>query len=79
MRGLPTVIIGCLIVLSVVGVILKLVLDDIGKPDTCPYCSASLATESEDLSPLSQGRWEKLVASGQRREWADGATLDCTR
>jgi predicted amidophosphoribosyltransferase len=29
-------------VLVIVGVILRLVLDDIGKKDTCPYCSASL-------------------------------------
>jgi len=30
-------------VLAVVGVILKLLLDDIGEKYTCPYCSASLA------------------------------------
>lgn len=33
---------GCLIVLTVVGVIVKLVLDDIGRGDTCPHCSALL-------------------------------------
>jgi hypothetical protein len=31
------------IALAIVGTILKLVLDDIGKGDTCPYCSAQLA------------------------------------
>jgi hypothetical protein len=41
--GLATVVIGCLMLLTVVGVVLKLVLDDIGRGDTCPYCSAPLA------------------------------------
>jgi hypothetical protein len=41
--GLVTVVIGCLILLTVVGVILKLVLDDIARDDTCPYCLAPLA------------------------------------
>ena len=36
---LATIVIGCLMVLAVVGVILKLFLDDIGEKDTCPYCS----------------------------------------
>jgi hypothetical protein len=37
---LATVVIGCLVVLAVVGVIVKLLLSDIGGGDTCPYCSA---------------------------------------
>ncbi len=41
--GLATVVISCLIVLTIVGVIVRLLLDDIGKGDTCPYCSAPLA------------------------------------
>jgi hypothetical protein len=40
---LATLVLGCLIVLTVVGVVVKLVLDDIGRGDKCPYCSASLA------------------------------------
>jgi hypothetical protein len=34
--GLATVVIDCAMVLTIVGVILKLVLDDIGEKDTCP-------------------------------------------
>jgi predicted amidophosphoribosyltransferase len=41
--GLATVGIGCLMLLTVVGVFLKLVLDNIGRGDACPYCSAPLA------------------------------------
>jgi hypothetical protein len=40
--GLATVVIGSLMVLTIVGVIVKLLLDGLGKNDTCPYCSASL-------------------------------------
>jgi len=40
---LATLVIGCLILLAVVGVIVKLLLDNTGKGDTCPYCSAPLA------------------------------------
>jgi hypothetical protein len=57
-------------VLTVVGVIVKLVLDDIGKPDTCPSFTGN---ESDHLSPLSQGRWEKVVASGHPAPY--GCTL----
>jgi hypothetical protein len=39
---LATLVIGCLILLAVVGVIVKLLADDIGRGDTCPYCSAPL-------------------------------------
>jgi hypothetical protein len=39
---LATVVIGCLIVLTVVGVIVRLLLDNIGRDDTCPYCSVTL-------------------------------------
>jgi len=38
-----TLVIVCVIMLAVVGVIVKLLLDDIGEMDTCRYCSASLA------------------------------------
>jgi hypothetical protein len=37
-----TLIIGCLIVLAIVGVIGKLLLDGSGSGDACPYCSAPL-------------------------------------
>jgi hypothetical protein len=47
--GRATLVVGCLIVLAVVGVVTKLVLGDIGKGDTCPYCSASLEPKGEDL------------------------------
>jgi hypothetical protein len=40
---LATLVIGCLILLAVVGVIVNLLLDDTGKGDTCPYYSAPLA------------------------------------
>jgi hypothetical protein len=40
---LATLVIGWLIVFTIVGVIVKLLLDDIGSGDTCPYCSAGLA------------------------------------
>jgi hypothetical protein len=40
---LQLAVLGCLIVLTVVGVVVKLLLDDIGRGDKCPYCSASLA------------------------------------
>jgi hypothetical protein len=40
---LATLVIGCLVLLVVVAVIVKLLLDDIGRGDTCPYCSAPLA------------------------------------
>jgi hypothetical protein len=43
---LANVVIGCAMVLTIVGVILKLLLDDIGKKDTCPYCSASLTLKA---------------------------------
>ena len=39
---LATLIIGCGLLLAIVGTILKLILDDIGTGDTCPYCSAQL-------------------------------------
>ena len=41
--SLVTVVIGCLILLAVVGVITKLVLGNISKGDSCPYCSGPLA------------------------------------
>ncbi len=34
------VIIGCAVVLVTAGVLLKLLLDDLGPKDSCPYCSA---------------------------------------
>jgi hypothetical protein len=37
---LATLILGCLVLLAIVGGILKLILDDIGRGDACPYCSA---------------------------------------
>jgi hypothetical protein len=40
---LTSLVIGCLIVLTAVGVITNLLLDAIGRGDTCPYCSAPLA------------------------------------
>jgi hypothetical protein len=39
---MATLIIGCVFLLAIVGGILKLILDDFGTGDTCPYCSARL-------------------------------------
>jgi predicted amidophosphoribosyltransferase len=36
-------VIVCVVSLAMVGTILKLILDDIGGGDTCPYCWAPLA------------------------------------
>jgi len=33
-------VVGCIVMLTAVGVILRLLLDDMGKKDACPYCSA---------------------------------------
>ncbi len=50
--GLGTLAIGCcLILLAIVGVILRLVLDDIGRADTCPYCSAHVARSARICPP----------------------------
>ena len=40
---LGTMVIVCVVSLAMVGTILKLILDDIGGGDTCPYCWAPLA------------------------------------
>ena len=44
---LATLVIGCVVLLTIVGVILKLILDDIGRGDTCPYCSAQVARRAK--------------------------------
>lgn len=53
-REAPTVI-GCIVLLTTMGVILKLFLDDIGRRDTCPYCSASLTLKVAICPPVPQG------------------------
>src|SRR5215470_2262846 len=46
--------------LAVVGVIVKLLLDDIGEMDTCRYCSASLAPRVT-ICPTVTGPWKKVA------------------
>jgi len=59
-------VIGCLMVLAIVGVILKLVLDDIGGEGRLPVLFCYSPTEGEHLSAVSQGYREKIVLARHR-------------
>jgi hypothetical protein len=59
--GLATVVIGCLMLLTVVGVIVKLIPGQHRQGRYMPLLLGSAGPECTNLSALSQGHWQKVV------------------
>ena len=62
--GLPALVVGCMILLAVVGVIAKLLRDNIGRDDTCPDCSAAL-TRGVRICPSCRRALARGSVTGQ--------------
>lgn len=64
---LATLVIGCLMLLTIVGVIVKAPAGRRWQGRYLPILLGSGDAEREDLSAMSQGAWEEVVVTGQAR------------